>query len=189
MENRNSDNPTLDNAILEMQNYNINGHIHNYAVWTAARAVQRRFQGATTKSISNAINDAGLKAKFLDSDIKWTDDKFEKIHEEAIEILKSNLANCTYGRAAKIIAIYIKTAIVLPSKGENSLSKVAFPPIDNILLSNLKDKDIIESKPIWTQIKDSDAFFIIITQIKTFLKHEPLWKIECFWQSYKKIKK
>ena len=174
----------MSDAILEMQNYNINGHIHNYAVWTAARAVQRRFQGATTKSISNAINDAGLKAKFLDSDIKWTDDKFEKIHEEVAKKLCSNLNDCKYGRAAKIIAIYIKTSVIIVDKGECDLSKVAHPPIDRKLLLKLKSKKLLfigqKELPNWTEL-DEPEYSKIINDIRNILGDFPMWKIEKYW--------
>ena len=171
-----------------MNNYTFNDHIHNYAVWTAARAVQRGFQGATTENISNAIDKAGLRTKFLDSNTEWTDKKFEKVHEETVKILRLNLNNCSFGRAAKIIAIYIKTAVLLPNKGDNSLSKVAFPPIDNILLSNLKNQRIIDKYDKWTTIEESEKFFKIITEIKKHLNGKPFWEIERFWQPNKNVK-
>ena len=186
MENGNSDNPTLDNARLEMQNYTINEHIHKYAVWTAARAVQRGFKGATTERISKAIDSALLKDKFLLANDEWNDDSFKKAHNDAIKILKDKL-NCTYGRAAKIIAIYIKTSVILPNKGKCSLSKVAYPPIDDILLSSLKKIGIIESYERWTKIddKEGDSFFDIISKIREEVRDKPLWQIEFYWNPNK----
>ncbi len=124
----------------------------------------------------------------VDLIIHHLDKKFEKVHEETVKILRLNLNNCSFGRAAKIIAIYIKTAVLLPNKGDNSLSKVAFPPIDNILLSNLKNQRIIDKYDKWTTIEESEKFFKIITEIKKHLNGKPFWEIERFWQPNKNVK-
>jgi len=122
--------------------YDIGEHIHNFAVWTASRAVQRGWKGAKTKNIKLAIESSGIR-----SDIKKTgqnnisSEKFDSFHEKwskkIIDFLTKEQVQTSYGRVAKIIAIYIKTAVVIKDNGERPLSKVAHPPIDNTLLENL----------------------------------------------------
>jgi hypothetical protein len=45
--------------MTKMASYDFSEHIHRYAVWTAARAVQRGF--AKTATIWSAIDTIGLK--------------------------------------------------------------------------------------------------------------------------------
>ncbi len=164
-----------------MENYNIEDHIHNYAVWTAARAVQRGFNGANTDSISDAINKASLKNTFFEKR-EWSKSEFEKEHKKCIEIIRECLkkSNCTYGQAAKIIAIYLKTAVVIPNRGEDNLSRIIHPPIDRILLNKLKLKNANDKTPNWTEL-DEPEYLKIINDIRNILGDLPMWKIEKYW--------
>jgi hypothetical protein len=42
---------------------------------------------------------------------------------------------CSYGRAAKIISVYLKTSLVIPNKGINC--EYIHPPLDRELICNL----------------------------------------------------
>lgn len=185
MKNHNSANPTRENAKVEMQNYSINEHIHNYAVWTAARAVQRRFQGAKTADITKAIKDADLEGTFLKKN-QWDNDNFDKEHEKSINALCKSLKefNCSYGRAAKVIAIYLKTSVIIVNRGESDLSKVAHPPIDRKLLSSLKNNNLLfgnkKKLPSWTELEKTE-YLEIIENIRELLLDLPMWKIEKYW--------
>ena len=53
--------------------YTFTDHLHNYAVWTAARAVQRRFS-AKTGDIQSAIEKTELKSLLSK---KWEPDEKE----------------------------------------------------------------------------------------------------------------
>ena len=88
-----------------METYDIAEHTHRFAVWTSARAVQRNF--LKTQKIKEIIEVVNLKKKIseLKESIKSEKD-FDKWHDEVIkEIIKHT--EMTYGRAAKILAIYI----------------------------------------------------------------------------------
>lgn len=68
---------------------------------------------------------------------------------------------------------------MLPSKGSSMLSNVAFPPIYRYLLASLKKK--IDVKNIsWSEMEE-DEFMKLIDQLKEFVKDEPFWKLEYYW--------
>ena len=87
---------------------------------------------------------------------------------------------CTYGRAAKIVAIYFKTRLL--NLENHPLINVIFPPIDSVLLKNLADKSpelkfLADKK--WTQF-DEGGYRIVIEaiskwSIKNNLKY---WEVE-----------
>lgn len=158
--------------------YTINDHIHNYAIWTAARAVQRGF--AETKIIKEAIECTSLK-KLIDNNEFVTNEQFDIFHKKtAHEIIYSltdkgeRIKNkATYGRAAKMIAIYIKTAVIIRDS-QSMLSKLAHPPIDSILLHNLGIKGIN-----WTTLSE-DEYFKLICKLRS-LSFEYFWELEKYW--------
>ena len=186
MKNYKNNNPAWDEARLKMQNYSIDEHIHNYAVWTAARAVQRKFQGAKTANISKAINDADLEGRFLKKN-QWNNDSFDREHEKSINALCESLKdfNCSYGRAAKIIAIYLKTSVIISNNGIGDLSKVIHPPIDRKLLSALKKHKLLfineKEIPAWTDLK-KEKYLEIIDDMRNLVEDLPMWKIEKYWE-------
>lgn len=116
-------------------------HLHRFACWTAARAAQRGWAGATTKTITKALEDtefaANLQELFDSSpDSKMFDAWHSSIVQEIGEVLlKLDLEpkGITYGRIAKIIAVYIKT-VYISAHPDSSLAEVAHPPVDAILL-------------------------------------------------------
>jgi len=148
-----------------MRNYNFNQHRHNYAVWTASRAVQRGF--TTTAIIKNAIENSGLR-QFSEANLNYQLEDFKSFHKttsrhlinsfKALGILVVN-----YGRAAKIIAIYLKTSIILCNKGKCSKSKIIHPPIDGILLRKMsKIKELHDLKFVrWTNLEEKDYWELV----------------------------
>jgi len=120
--------------------YTQSEHIHRYAVWTAARAVQRGF--TTTQNIHSAINQTRLP-NFLDEQIHDEND-FKTFHIQTHNKLKEVFAKLgfdgesySYGRSAKIIAIYLKTAVGIRFPIGDPLQALIHPPIDRILLQAL----------------------------------------------------
>jgi len=162
-------------------------YLHNYAIWTASRAAQRGF--TTTAKISKAINAAKLRHEIHDSDIQWTKDIFWERHQIWIEEMGISLRSSkvaeekiTYGRLAKVVAVYIKTSIILPNKGVGLLSGVAHPPIDRVLLkmkwATLK-KNTFEALPAWTNLNKENYYKIINILIEN---DKPFWMIEKDWK-------
>ena len=175
----------------ENNKYTIDVHSHRFAVWTAARAATRGMKGGTTKNVKNSIEDANLRSfvEIVNIDTPISSfDVYKKHHDKyckkIINYFKDIGIRCTYGRAAKIIAIYIKTRIL--STEDHRLMNFAFPPIDSILLENLakeypKLKDLKKVK--WTQL-ESKKYNDIIARLNDewcMKKQKKMWEIEDYW--------
>lgn len=163
---------------METKEYNFDQHRHNFAVWTATRSVQRGF--TNTKNISTAIEISGLR-DFVETYKSIGKAEFEDFHIKCAQKITTTLKkeNCTYGIAAKIIAVYLKTSLVIYTKGKNC--EYIHPPLDRILLTNLKKCNGIKNyiyKP-WTRL-DKKAYWKLISLIE---KQEGKidWKLEQYW--------
>jgi len=187
----------------KLSTYTITTHRHNFACWTAARAAQRGY--ATTKIITDAIEAAQLREKLSELVVKGaTVENYDVFHEkmanELIKFLKpieeelqkqkninqnkseeTNEYKTTYGRVAKIIAIYVKTVYVLADP-ESAISKVAHPPIDSILLKELKIKGLDLKRTDWTKF-DEEHYKPLISYLRNFMEGHPFWKLEVFWKA------
>lgn len=165
--------------------YSIIKHKHNFAIWTAARAVQRGY--TSTKIIGKAIEDSGLpslaKQFNINSQAEF-DDKHKEIANQIINSLKDQIGLCSYGRAAKIIAIYLKTFVILDQSIIDKGVQFIHPPIDSILLKNLhkeRDKSLKLNKYIWTKLEEAE-YFELIEKLKTILPEgKPFWYLEKDW--------
>lgn len=162
--------------------YTFEDHLHNFAVWTSARAVQRNF--TNTENIEASIKKAKLRELINSAEI-LSGEEFDKFHRETAKIIISHLERqgiyASYGRASKIIAIYIKTAIVLKDSGLSIIAKVAHPPIDSILLKklSLEHPELNVNKVKWTHLNEED-YFILINKLRK-LKFEYFWELERYW--------
>lgn len=177
---------------MNIQDHTIDEHTHRFGLWTAARA-------ASTSRFSNSE-----VAKFIEScNLKEAVEQLRRLthmdHETYKEwfIRTANfIKKCmsehksvkqkkvTFGIAAKMLSIYIKTVEVLPTKGSSLISNVAFPPIDRFLLSNLKMKQDLKNIS-WSKM-ENDEFIQLIEQLKQLTKEEPFWKLEYYWDLNKK---
>lgn len=54
------------------------------------------------------------------------------------QLTKAKVEEASFGRAAKLIAIYLKTTIVLSGAENTTLGRVIHPPIDSILLKAMR---------------------------------------------------
>jgi len=167
-----------------MESYKFSQYLHNFSVWTAASAVNRNF--TTTKNISDVINKICL-IKFVLKYPKMTPEKFNRLHKKLCNYIINEFEKmkikCSYGRAAKIIAIYLKTSIIITEKGEGSFTNVIHPPIDRIFLNNIsnkfKEKDFDFKKVAWTKLTENEYWKIydkILERIKFFN-----WQLEEYW--------
>ncbi|MFM9947218.1 MAG: hypothetical protein ACKV1O_04705 [Saprospiraceae bacterium] len=188
--------------LLKLSTYNITEHRHNFACWTAARAAQRTY--LKTADITDAIEEAKLLetlSELAENDL--TRDEYDVFHEkmanQLIEILKpkeklykqkdknknkseeTNECKTTYGRVSKIIAIYIKTVYVMVDP-DSAISKVAHPPLDRILLTNLKKEGIVIDKLDWTNFSQKD-YQDLMARLHEMADDHPLWKLETFWKA------
>jgi hypothetical protein len=166
-----------------MSTYTFNQHRHNYSVWTAARAVQRAF--TSTANIRRAIEDSSLR-RFSETESDISEDEFEAFHRKCsneiiTSLISQSVKNVSYGRAAKIIAIYLKTSVVIASQSNDKRSLIIHPPIDSILLKNLSIQILpqkITAKP-WTQL-DEAGYWSLVSQIMAVPKAFD-WTLEEHW--------
>ncbi len=169
--------------------YDFNEYKHRFAVWAAARAVQRGF--ATTSLIRDAINSSGLR-KFAETENPVTQEQFDNLHhawcEEIIKTINTKIitrigrgTKCSYGRAAKIVAIYLKTSVILVLGSNAEKSLIIHPPLDSILLAAIaKDPQYaaLRSKN-WTTLDETQYWEIV-----RLLRNHRLgfnWKLEELW--------
>jgi hypothetical protein len=182
--------------------YKSTEHIHNFACWTAAAAVRRGF--TTNKVIADAIEDSNLQVA-ADELIKLGGD-YQYIHNELCNALltsfegraekvisqkqESFISKCTFGRMAKIVAIYMKTYLVLPNLNNPKLMNVLdsiYPPVDQILLDGIaREKDQfmrIAKKYKWSKANEQEYY-----KLKEVIEKEQLefnWTLERFWKGHR----
>lgn len=166
-----------------MKDYSFDQHRHNYATWTAARAVQRNF--TTTAKIKHAIEQSGLRS-FAQDDTEISIEQFDALHQlwadRIITTLKADgVQSATYGRAAKIISIYLKTSVILCNKAKCYRSSIIHPPIDGILLKSLSAlPKLADLKSIrWTQL-EKEGYWALTDRLRDHFKSFD-WRIEYHW--------
>jgi len=171
--------------------YDLEEHRHRFSVWAAARAAQR---GLTSVDIlREALERCGIRDFLNPANLNDVDDgKFREQHEKWCGSIvgflkKKRVSKTTYGRAAKMVAVYLKSMIVLGPQTQSSLSQVAYPPIDGRLLRNISqagdvtcpDKDGL-GKVKWTKLNRKD-YYKLVERLRKCLPHgHPFWKLERF---------
>jgi hypothetical protein len=117
---------------------------------------------------------------------------YDKLHDEwctMVERARSSSKNTSYGRAAKLVAVYVNVAVVLGGRAESRLAFHAHPPIDRILLQGLASSPEIESKwkdkwrgLAWTHLQAVE-YKALIRQLREVVPTErPFWMLERYWQ-------
>ena len=172
--------------------YNLFEHRHRFATWAAARAAQRGF--TNTKNLCDALEKCGVKA-FVENKAKQPINakSFEEYHQEWCRAIiaflkKKRISNVTYGRAAKLVAVYLKSMIVIGPYSDSDLAWIAHPPIDRILLQNISKSPNITSghkskwkSVTWTKL-DEDAYYELVSELReTVPDAEPFWALEKYW--------
>jgi len=121
-------------------------HIHRFAAWAAARAASRGGTfGTPVKSVMRWTESIGLRGLVEDPDRLPEPDAFDHQHRWWRDRLVSEAGSgLSHGKAAKLIAVYLKTAVVCPSLLHGLApgllrTKVGaiHPPVDSILLDGL----------------------------------------------------
>ena len=169
----------LTASLPTINTYTFNEHKHRYAIWAAARA-QRAFK--KNEEICEALENTSLR-QFSEQLISVTQTEFDHQHREWCHAITKHFGEdkCKYGRAAKLVAIYLKTAVVLPSQGASQLCQVIHPPIDSILLHHIAQKTSLKdvAKLQWTKLDEEPYWALIDTLRKQF--GECNWLLEYYW--------
>lgn len=120
--------------------------------------------------------------------------QFDKLHEGWCSAIQAYLddrkiRDASYGRAAKLVAVYLKATIILGDACNTPLGHNAHPPIDRILLHALASSDEVKSphKHAWAQTNwtelDGPAYRELIDQLRAVVPvGAPFWSIERYWQ-------
>jgi hypothetical protein len=169
-------------------------HRHNFAAWAAARAAQRRFP-ATVQEIVDAIERSGLKTAVAATEsYPSTSADFDQFHRKyarkIVDQLKAGgVASATYGRAAKIIAIYLKSMVVIGPLWDTPFVHLVHPPIDRILLRNLARRHGLPSSLRqqcesinWTELSEDEYFDLINGFRQAGLDKPAFWTLERYWK-------
>lgn len=166
-------------------------HKHNFSVWASARAAQRAF--TTVAVLKEALENCGV-VEFLKNAKSLTiaDSEFDNLHREwcrniVNHLTDSGVKRVTFGRAAKLLAVYLKSMVVI-SDPNSGLARVAHPPIDQILLQNLARTREVRSpyKRIWKRIRwtqlSEQEYYELLGQLRSCLQEgEPMWHLERYW--------
>jgi hypothetical protein len=182
------------------RNYDHFEHRHRFAVWAAARAAQRGLSGGTVKRFAAAINSAKAIRRFLldNKSQKITAQEFHKNHRKWCLSITNHLhdngvPDATFGRAAKLVAVYLKSMVVLlPAGATSMLARTIYPPIDGQLLKAIADSEDIKSiqkkawkKKTWSTLNEAE-YYELIVQLREALGDEtPWWAIEKYWKGWK----
>ena len=168
------------------ERYSTYQHRHNFAIWAAARATQRGF--TTTESLKEALEATGIKT-FIERPCKRGDfdDHHRRWCRSICRHLKSaQVEGVSYGRAAKLVNVYLKSMVVLPDLSSEVASYV-HPPIDRILLQSVaKDPEVSTERSralrntSWTKLSEAE-YFDLISMLKDINGDRPFWKIEEHW--------
>jgi hypothetical protein len=170
--------------------YDITEHRHRFSVWAAARAAQRGF--ASVEVLRDALERSGVREFLRGSEAYQTDEeRFRALHEawcrSIVRSLESSHPKATFGRAAKLIAVYLKSMVVL-TRPDSVLAGIAHPPIDSILLRNIARAPEVQSphKSAWAHLKwtqlDESSYYSLAGQLRAVIgAGEPFWKLERFW--------
>lgn len=169
------------------QDYTHDIHLHNYGCWTAARAAQRRFPGARTEVVQSVLEKSGFpKAlrELYESDP--TAAQFDSWHQDMVGHLQVCFQDegvvASYGQAAKVIAVYLKT-VYIARYPESPLAYVAHPPIDRILLQNIKKcktTAVFTGSLSWTKFGAAE-YHAAVQYLREECENQPFWTIERYW--------
>jgi hypothetical protein len=174
--------------------YDLHEHRHRFSVWAAARAAQRGSKGAKLERLRDAVENCGI-IRFVRDGIptKITDEEFEQLHRvwcrSIINFLRTkHLTDFAYGRAAKLIAIYLKSMVILGPGLNSALARAIHPPIDSILLKRIsKCEDIHSSRKAewkltkWTKLNEQEYYQLILELRQSLSNGEAFWMLERFW--------
>lgn len=166
-------------------------HRHRFAMWAAARAAQRGCQGATMKNLCAGLKKAGAP-KFIDGELrKATSAKsYDEFHRKICsKICRSLEQPCdkrfTYGRAAKLLAVYLKRMIIVGPEASHPARSFIHPPIDGIMLKNLRADSLRIEEDAWSTFEE-DQYWALIKSLRALKLDQPeFWKLERYWSPIK----
>jgi hypothetical protein len=174
--------------------YDLLEHRHRFAVWAAARASQRGF--TTVENLRGALEDTDIRSAPLNSEVlQLHSSAFEDLHRRWCTSICSALTRrgipaVPYGRAAKLVAVYLKTTVIMGEGADTPLGHSIHPPVDRTLLRKLAASPRIQSphktawcNTNWTQLGESE-YYTLIAQLREVVPSDlPFWMLEEYWNA------
>ncbi|MEK7994019.1 MAG: hypothetical protein AAB403_09475 [Planctomycetota bacterium] len=178
--------------------YSLFTHRHNFAVWAAARASQRGF---TTVSNLKAALEASKLPLVIQNPSEWPAcaEQFDSFHRlycgRIVDYLTTGgVTNVPYGRAAKLMAVYLKSMIVVSEHARSTFAAIIHPPVDRSLLQNLARDRRFDQKLRhhwrnlnWTGLSGVDYFALINEFRRNGLDKPEFWMLERYWDPTREV--
>lgn len=197
-----------------MSSYTIRDHAHRFAVWAAGRAYSRSGGDGGGYSVRYAqvmLEAAGMRDINTPEDLPSREGIDAFIHEriEAVRAArpatyvhhktrKKETFLCTYGRAQKLVNVYLKSKLVCAGYHDDVRVERLHPPIDRKLLGGLNAlcgevsgqdeyaefrKNLLDAQALgesWVIFSQS-TYEAYIKAVKSLQKDKPLWAVEEHW--------
>jgi hypothetical protein len=175
--------------------YNIEIHQHRFAAWAASRAASVKGCRFSVERGRKILEACGFDENFSTPEqLPASKDGMNKEHrqwrEKAIQASKEyEPMGFRHGVAAKLINVYLKCRFVCGGHHAHESVRNLHPPIDDVLLKTLAERDCGKLKKEWRKARmkrwskfTSDDYEDLIEKIRQALHDQPLWKIEEYWK-------
>jgi hypothetical protein len=176
--------------------YTIRKHRHLYACWCAARAYGRGLKKGSAETAFTLIEASGLK------EVSSPDDIGEDVDAWLLHLMNQimgkaalmKLEDFSFGRAQKLVSIYLKTVLVCGGHHEHPLVAKLPPPLDRQLFKGIR-KHLREDmgnpgakafrsaqavNPSWTSFSIDD-YLAHVAALKLIMCGKPLYMVEEHW--------
>lgn len=184
---------------ISLTQYSIEKHKDMYARWCAAAAYGRGLAGGGSSLAFRLIEVSGLDQVAGPEDIgqdvdEWQMSFMKKIKSEAAHL---GIRDYSFGRAQKLVNIYLKTILVCGGHHHHPNVALLHPPLDYELFKGLRTflsknrKCMFEarsaflaaqkSNPRWTNFSEAD-YVAHIDAIKLLMAGKPLYQVEEHWK-------
>ncbi len=114
--------------------------VTDFAKWVASCAVRSNAPVRSRSEIYNALDAVDFTPLFIDDLGRIDSAEFRAWHRAAIANMQSVQPKLNVGWAAKILNEYTKTKCYVGGYGRDGLADTIHPPIDNGLISGLKNQ-------------------------------------------------
>jgi hypothetical protein len=156
--------------------------IRQFAYWTVVSALR---SGSKIKSREKIIR--LLKVINLGELLKVTSqEQYDSWHTiQTKNIVNKSEKILSYGWAAKIVNVYLKTLVYISSDFYQNVKPFLHPPVDGILLRSLiKEGKNITRMPLFKI--EEEEYFKLINEMKIIMEKEGLCllEIEKYWRYY-----
>lgn len=179
--------------------YSIEKHKHLYAKWCAAAAYGRGLVGGGNALAFDLIEASGLGTvtgpEHIEENVdQWLIDFMEKIVDKAKNL---GVTDFSFGRAQKLVNIYLKTVLVCGGHHQNPRVALLHPPLDLELFNGLRTylsrnrASLAEARlafiaaqkrnRCWTKFSKED-YLAHIDAIKLLMAGRPLYQVEEHWE-------